>query len=77
LKKDTPAGPIYYENPLLKTKMNFSKLIIEATEALDRILKSDEDIKAEKSFTAHLLKALKLREKKQIETDDLLIDTNE
>jgi len=62
LKKETPAGPIYYENPLLKTKMAFSKLIIEATEALDRILKSDTQQKAEKNFTAHLLQALSIRE---------------
>jgi len=66
LKKETPAGPIYYENPLLKTKMMFSKLIIEATEALDRILKSDTQQKAEKNFTAHLLQALSIRESKKI-----------
>lgn len=65
LKKDTPAGPIYYSNPLLKVKVEFSKLIIEATEALDRILKSDETIKAEKNFTAHLLKQLGIRDKKK------------
>jgi len=66
LKKETPAGPIYYENPLLKTKMMFSKLIIEATEALDRILKSDTQQKAEKNFTAHLLQALSIRESKKV-----------
>ena len=74
LKKETPAGPIYYENPLLKTKMMFSKLIIEATEALDRILKSDTQQKAEKNFTAHLLQALSIREKKklkEVESDDI------
>lgn len=65
LKKETPAGPIYYENPLLKTKMLFSKLIIEATEALDRMLKTDQDQKAEKTFTAHLLKQLRIREEKK------------
>lgn len=65
LKKETPAGPIYYQNPLLKTKMEFSKLIIEATEALDRMMKSDEVQKADKDFTQHLLKALKIREKKK------------
>jgi len=65
LKKETSQGPIYYENPLLKTKMMFSKLIIEATEALDRILKSDDNRKAEKDFTSHLLKALQIRESKK------------
>jgi len=66
LKKDTPAGPIYYENPLLKTKMSFSKLITEATVALDGILKSDTQQKAEKNFTAHLLQALSIRESRKI-----------
>ena len=71
LKKETPAGPIYYENPLLKTKMAFSKLIIEATEALDRMLKSDDSQKAQKDFTAHLLQALQIREKKQHKVIDM------
>ena len=61
LKKETPGGPIYYENPLLKTKMLFSKLIVESTEILDKILKTDEDQKAEKDFTSHLLKALRIK----------------
>lgn len=65
LKKETPAGPIYYENPLLKTKMMFSKIIVEATEALDRMLKSDDNQKAEKDFTAHLLKQLKIKKKEK------------
>jgi hypothetical protein len=65
MKRETPAGPIYYNNPLLKIKTEFSKLIIEATESLDRILKSDESIKAEKDFTSHLMKSLGLREEKK------------
>lgn len=65
LKKETAAGPVYYQNPLLKTKMEFSKLIIEATEALDRILKSDDTQKADKDFTQHLLNALRIRETKK------------
>ena len=82
LKKDTPAGPIYYENPLLKTKMAFSKLIVEATEALDRILKSDDTAKAEKNFTAHLLQALRIKEQKasksiESTTKEMLGDENE
>jgi len=67
LKKETPAGPVYYENPLLKTKMMFSKLIVEATEALDRILKSDEQVKSDKSFTDHLLTNLKLRKQQELD----------
>jgi len=70
LRKDTPAGPIYYQNPLLKTKIEFSKLIIEATEALDRILKSDESQKTDKSFTAHLIKQLRIREEKKKKITD-------
>jgi len=73
LKKETPSGPIYYQNPLLKTKMEFSKIIIEAIEALDRMLKSDETIKSDKNFTTHLLKELKIREsqKKKITSGTL------
>lgn len=70
LKKETPAGPIYYENPLLKTKMMFSKLIIEATESLDRILKSDRQTKAANDFTSHLLQALNIRERKKTKIID-------
>lgn len=73
MKRETPGGPVYYNNPLLKVKTEFSKLIIEATETLDRILKSDETIKAEKDFTSHLLTQLGLREKKKkIAVNDLV-----
>ena len=65
LSKDTPGGPVYYQNPLLKVRAEYSKLIIETTEALDRMLKSDEEANNDKSFTAHLLKQLKIREKKK------------
>ena len=65
LKKDTPGGPIYYKNPLLTSKIEISRLIIESTEALDRILKSDEAAKADKSFTEHLMKELQIRQRKK------------
>ncbi len=65
LTKETPAGPIYYQNPLLKMKIDLSKMIVEATEALDRMLKSDEAAKADATFTSHLLKELKIREQKK------------
>lgn len=65
LRKDTPAGPIYYQNPLLKAKLEFSRLIVDTTEALDRILKSDQSQAQEKNFTDHLIRKLKLREKKK------------
>lgn len=78
LKKDTPAGPVYYQNPLLKTKVEFSKLIVETTEALDRMLKSDEATKADKDFTSHLLKELKIREsKKKNLIEDLGLEAEE
>ncbi len=70
LSKDTPAGPVYYQNPLLKVKIEFSKLIVETTEALDRMLKSDETAKAEATFTSHLLKELKIRETKKLALED-------
>jgi hypothetical protein len=69
LKKETPAGPIYYNNPLLMVKMQFSKLIIESTEALDRILKSDEKVKSDKDFTSHLLSQLRLRETTKLKSN--------
>jgi len=74
MKKDTPGGPVYYKNPLLSTKIEISRLIIEATEALDRILKSDETSKAEKSFTQHLLKELKIRQKKKSKIMENIVD---
>lgn len=73
LKKDTPGGPIYYKNPLLSAKTDISRLIIEGTEALDRILKSDESSRADKSFTQHLLKELKIRQKKRSKIVDITI----
>ena len=64
--------------------MEFSKIIIEATEALDRMLKSDESQKVEKDFTQHLLRALKIRESKRkpikmdfFETDIIDAETHE
>lgn len=80
LKKDTPAGPVYYNNPMIKAKIEFSRLIIESTEALDRILKSDVQQKAENTFTAHLMKQLRVREERRkmlideaIKEDDIAI----
>ena len=55
----------YYANPLLKHKTEFSKFIIEAMEALDRMRKSDIDQSAGSDFTAHLLKEMKLRSLKK------------
>lgn len=77
LKKETPGGPVYYQNPLLKTKMEFSKLIIEATEALDRMLKSDETQAASRNFTDHLIKTMKLKQKSQAKIIDAEIIENE
>jgi len=78
LKKETPAGPVYYQNPLLKVKTDLSKLIVEATEALDRMLKSDESTKSDKDFTAHLLKELKIREGKKAHLlEDLGLEADE
>lgn len=65
LRKETAVGPIYYKNPLIESKIEFSRLIIEATEALDRMLKTDEKETKANTFTEHLFKELKLREKKK------------
>ena len=67
LRKDTATGPVYYSNPLIKTRMEMSKMIVETTEVLDRILKSDEETSEAKTFTEHLKKQLKLhREKNKV-----------
>jgi len=77
LKRNTPAGPIYYSNPMLKPKVEFSKLIMEATESLDRMLKSDTDQKMTKNFTDHLLKELRIREQKRGRVIDVKIIDSE
>ena len=61
MRKDTPSGSVYYSNPLIKAKIEFSKLIMETTESLDRILKSDDRQDVSKTFTALLMKNLKLK----------------
>jgi hypothetical protein len=70
LRKDTPAGPIYYKNPLIESKIEFSRIIMEATETLDRMLKSDEKQVLANNFTEHLLKQLKIREAKKAKIID-------
>jgi hypothetical protein len=65
LRRDTPGGSVYYANPLLKAKIEFSKIIMETTESLDRILKSDEKQDMSKTFTALLMKNLQLKEKER------------
>lgn len=70
LRKETPAGPIYYKNPLIESKIEFSRIIIEATETLDRMLKSDEKEVQANNFTQHLIKQLKIREAKKAKIID-------
>jgi hypothetical protein len=74
LRKDTPTGPIYYPNPLLKSKTEFSKIIVEATQILDEILKSDEKQTKANDFTLHLIKELRIRERKKSKTIGQLKD---
>lgn len=79
LRKDTPGGPVYYNNPVLRYRQEFSKLIMECTEALDRMLKSDETQSANAKFTNHMIQLLNLRQKKtpkQIVLDGLDNDTS-
>jgi len=73
LVKQTSSGPIYYKNPLIDVKIEFSRIIIEATETLDRILKTDKKEIEAKSFTDHLIKKMKIYEDKKIQ----LIDSDE
>ena len=65
LARETAAGPIYYANPLLKSRAEFSELVIKTAEVLDKILKSDEKVKSDKDFTAFLLSELQIREKQK------------
>jgi len=70
LRKDTAAGVVYYANPLIKNRVEFSKMIIETTEALDRMLKSDEKITQAKTFTDYLKRQLKLRNEKRLQIEN-------
>lgn len=65
LSKETAQGTLMYANPLLKSKSEYSRLIVDTVEALDRILKSDEQQKADKEFTEYLLQSLKVKVKKK------------
>lgn len=63
-------GAYQAANPLLKSKVEFSKFIIEATEAIDRILKSDEQQKTDNDFTSYLMKSLNIRDRMKREVKD-------
>jgi hypothetical protein len=78
LNRQTSAGIIKYQHPLISTKTEFSKMIVDSIDRLDKILKSDEDIKAENDFTSHLLKQLRLQEgRKAVEQlDTTIIDAD-
>jgi len=65
LRKDTPGGPVFYNNPVLRYRAEFSKMIMESTEALDRMLKSDESQNATAKFTEHMISMLNMRTKKK------------
>ena len=69
LHRETAAGTIYYKNPLIESKIEFSRLVIEATEALDRMLKTDEKEIQANTFTEHLIKELRLRNKEKSKVD--------
>ncbi len=65
LGKESAGGIIYYANPLLKSRTEFSALVIKTVEILDRTLKSDEKVKSDKDFTSFLLAELQIREKQK------------
>jgi hypothetical protein len=68
LSKQTAGGTVYYANPLLKDRQNFSAIVTEGIQALDSILKSDETQKSENTFTAFLMERIRTK-KKVIESD--------
>jgi len=74
IRKDTADGTIYYPNRALETQVEISKFIIEATEALDRILKSDQQQAASKDFTEHIIMALGLKQGQKVTVKDEYFD---
>ena len=77
LRKETAIGPVYYKNPLIESKIEFSRLIMESTEALDRMLKSDTKETIATTFSEHLIKELRLREKKKTKiVDGIFVETS-
>lgn len=63
IRRDTPSGPVYYNNPAIRYRTEAAKLMIETIEALDRMLKSDANKVSDNSFTSHLLKKLQVKSK--------------
>ena len=72
LQKQTTSGIILYEHPLLKARGEYSKLVLNAIDTLDKMLKSDLDKKAENDFTSHLMK--QLRDKSASKAKDRVIE---
>jgi len=78
LGRESAGGPVYYANPLLKARAEFSELVIKTSEVLDKMLKSDEQVKSDRDFTSFLLSELQLRErqKKQAYVDKRVYDVD-
>ena len=65
-RKETPDGVIWLPNPSIKFQQEISAFIIEAIEALDRIVKSDEEKMIAKDFSEHIIKALRLSPRQRV-----------
>jgi len=74
--KISDEGTIYIPAPGLKLQMEISQFLIQAIEALDRILKSDDANSATKDFTEHLLKMLDLKGKQKHQIKDKFDDNS-
>lgn len=78
LGRESAGGPIYYANPLLKSRAEFSELVIKTSEVLDKMLKSDEQVKSDRDFTSFLLSELQIRErqKRQVHQPERVYDVD-
>lgn len=79
IRKDTPNGSYYYKNPMIQAKLDFSRLVMETIDVLDKMVKSDEDIGRDNDFTKHLLEKLRLKKKeraKEIAATFVVVDEN-
>jgi hypothetical protein len=61
MRRETPAGIAQFVNPLMRYRTEQSKMIIEAVEALDRIMKSDKTKDSDVDFTKHILHRMKTK----------------
>jgi hypothetical protein len=65
-KRDPHGNVTFYANPLLEYKTKFSKIILDAIEMLDNMLKSDIKMEQDLDYTRHLIQQLRMEEAKVV-----------